>query len=78
MYLPYNWRTPTMVAYDVQAHPFNRVPNATPRMTANRNEHVPSDTEATGGSSQSSVWSVDMEQGPCGCLSAYIPLRILI
>lgn len=62
-----------MVAYDVQAHPFNRAPNANPQTTASRSAYVArSDTEATGGSSRSSVWSVEMEQGSCGCLSAYV------
>ena len=77
MYLPYNWRTPAMVAYDVQAHPFNRAPNASPQMTINRTRHnaPQSDTEATGGSSRSSVWSVELEHGSCGCLSGYTASR---
>ena len=72
-YLPHNWRTPAMVPYDVQAHPFNRAPNASPQMTVNRARYnaPQSDTEVTGGSSRSSVWSVELEHGSCGCLSGY-------
>ena len=73
MYFPYNWRTPAMVPYDVQAHPFNRAPSASPQMTINRTRYnAPhSDTDVTGGSSRSSVWSVELEHGSCGCLSEY-------
>jgi len=71
-YLPNNWRTPTMIAYDVQAHPFNRAPSAAPQMTINRaGSSVYTDTDMTGGSSRSSVWSVDIEQGGCQCLAGY-------
>ena len=58
MYLPYNWRTPAMVPYDVQAHPFNRAPSASPQTitisSASRNNRYTalSDTEVTGGSSR--------------------------
>ena len=66
-----------MVPYDVQAHPFNRAPSASPQMTVTRNRYsVPSDTDVTGGSSRSSVWSVEIEQGSCGCLSGCIVSRI--
>ena len=62
-----------MVPYDVQAHPFNRAPNASPQMYVGRDRYPPlSDTEVTGGSSRSSVWSVEIEPGNCGCLSAYL------
>ena len=74
MYLPYNWRTPAMVPYDVQAHPFNRAPSASPQIAdAMRARYATptSDTDVTGGSSRSSVWSVELEQGSCGCLSGY-------
>jgi len=69
MYLPYNWRTPAMVPYDVQAHPFNRAPNASP--VGRTRYPVPSDTDGTGGGStrDNSVWSVEMDTGSCGCLS---------
>jgi hypothetical protein len=60
-----------MVAYDVQAHPFNRAPSANPQMITTRSRQPASDTEATGGSSRSSVWSVEIDHGSCGCLSAY-------
>lgn len=78
LYLPYNWRTPSMVPYDVQAHPFNRAPSASPQVTAPTRARymVPrSDTEVTGGSSRSSVWSVELEQGSCGCISACVPQK---
>ena len=70
-YLPYNWRTPAMVPYDVQAHPFNRAPSASPQMIGNRTRYnaPQSDAEVTGGSSRSSVWSVELDHGSCGCLS---------
>ena len=74
MYLPYNWRTPAMVPYDVQAHPFNRAPNASPAIAATTRPRYAaprSETEVTGGSSRSSVWSVELEPGSCGCLSGY-------
>jgi hypothetical protein len=69
MYLPYNWRTPAMVPYDVEAHPFNRAPNATPPVTVTRSRYGASDTDFTGESSRSSVWSVELEEGTCGCVS---------
>ena len=81
MYLPYNWRTPAMVPYDVQAHPFNRAPSATPQITAatrGRYATPPSDTDVTGGSSRTSIWSVELEQGSCGCLSGYAAPQIIL
>jgi hypothetical protein len=72
VFLPHNWRTPAMVPYDVQAHPFNRAPNAVPQATSTRNRFTPTNSEGTGGSSRSSVWSVELESGPCGCLSRYV------
>jgi hypothetical protein len=60
-----------MVPYDVEAHPFNRAPNATPPMTATRTRYGTSDTDVTGESSRSSVWSVEIEGASCGCLSGY-------
>jgi hypothetical protein len=72
IYLPYNWRTPAMVPYDVQAHPFNRAPSATPQMTAGQGRYLQgSVSDVTAASSRSSVWSVEMEHGSCGCLSGY-------
>jgi hypothetical protein len=65
-----------MVPYDVQAHPFNRAPHATPsaaslpRVTARGSE---SEGSPAGGSSQDSIWSVELDTGSCGCLSAYPP-----
>lgn len=61
-----------MVSYDVQAHPFNRAPSANPQMILDRNGHTPAtESELTGGSSRSSVWSVELETGSCGCISGY-------
>jgi len=61
-----------MVPYDVQAHPFNRAPSASPQTGSPRNRYTPlSDTEVTGGSSRASIWSVELEHGSCGCLSGY-------
>jgi hypothetical protein len=73
VFLPHNWRTPAMVPYDVQAHPFNRAPNAVPQPPSRNRYATLSDTEGTGGSSRSSVWSVELEGGSCGCLSRYFP-----
>lgn len=59
-----------MVPYDVQAHPFNRAPSATPQMAINRaGSSVYTETDVTGGSSRSSIWSVEIEQGGCQCLT---------
>jgi hypothetical protein len=70
LYLPYNWRTPAMVPYDVQAHPFNRAPNAMPQMTVGQPRYQQgSVSDVTAASSRSSVWSVELEHGSCGCLS---------
>ena len=61
-----------MVAYDVQAHPFNRAPSASPQVVTNSNRYpVPSDTDGATGSGRSSVWSVEIEHGSCGCISGY-------
>jgi hypothetical protein len=59
-----------MVPYDVQAHPFNRAPNATPQMTVGQPQYLQgSVSDVTAASSRSSVWSVELEHGSCGCLS---------
>jgi hypothetical protein len=72
-YLPYNWRTPTMTAFDVQAHPFNRAPNANPQVTIHRaGSSVHTDTDVTGGSSRSSVWSVEVDQAGCCCAGFFL------
>jgi len=66
-----------MVPYDVQAHPFNRAPNAVPSMAVGVPPETArgSDTEGTGnGSSRDSLWSVELDTGNCGCLSGYHPL----
>ena len=61
-----------MVPYDVQAHPFNRAPNATPQMTVGQSRYLQgSVSDGTVVSSRSSVWSVEMYHGSCGCLSGY-------
>jgi hypothetical protein len=60
-----------MVPYDVEAHPFNRAPNASPPVTVTRTRYGASDTDFTGESSRSSVWSVEIEEGSCGCFSGY-------
>jgi len=63
-----------MVPYDVQAHPFNRAPNAIPSMVVEtpRGTTHGSDTEDTAnGSSRDSLWSVELDTGNCGCLSGY-------
>lgn len=66
-----------MTAYDVQAHPFNRAPNANPQMTVQRTVGSPSvhtETDVTGSSRPSSSWSVEIEQGGCPCFVGYVIL----
>jgi hypothetical protein len=68
-----------MVPYDVQAHPFNRAPNATPQMTVGQSRYMQgSVSDVTAASSRSSVWSVEMEHGSCGCLSGYLRVYDLL
>src|SRR5271169_5664830 len=68
-YLPYNWRTPTMTSYDVQAHPFNRVPThavTSPReITDDTNDSIGGDTTSRG-----SIWSIDDSRW-CDCFAGY-------
>jgi hypothetical protein len=42
-------------------------------MTLDRNRETPaSESEVTGGSSRSSIWSVELETGSWGCISGYL------